>query len=95
MYVMFFKKRASKAMLGQVAKVRNQMEGELEALQSNPNDPALDIEPISGSDLLRLKFRGSARGFRAVFSRDDREETLVIKAVEPRGQAYSPRRLQR
>ena len=82
-------------MLGRAAKVRNQMEGELDALQSNPDDRTLDVEPISGSDLLRLKFRGSAREFRAIFSRDDQEKTLVIKAIEPRGQAYSPRRLQR
>ncbi len=95
MYDLTIKKRALKPMLGQKADVRSQMQNELDMLKSDPDDPGLHIEPITGSGLLRLKFRSPAGKFRAVFSRDDAAKTITVKAIEPRGQAYAPRRLQR
>jgi mRNA-degrading endonuclease RelE of RelBE toxin-antitoxin system len=95
MYNLRIKKRALKPMLGQTADVRNQMRIELDKLESDPDDPDLDIGPISGSDLRRLKFRSRARKFCAIFRRDDASKTITVEAIEPRGQAYTRRRLQR
>jgi len=95
MYELSIKKTAAKAIARQPPAIRTQMTADLEALAANPDDAALDIEHIGGSDYLRLKFRNPARGFRAVFTRDDETRTISVKAVEPRGQAYDVRRLQR
>lgn len=95
MYDLTIKKRALKPMLGQTAEVREQMKRELDRLENDPDDSDLDIEPIAGSDLLRLKFRSPARKFRAIFMRDDMDKTITVKAIESRGQAYSQRRLRR
>lgn len=95
MYTLIVKKQALKAILSQVPAVRDRMFLELDMLEADPDDPDLDIEPVAGSAFLRLKFRSPARGFRAIFSRDDSTMTITVRAVEPRGQAYTIRRLQR
>jgi mRNA-degrading endonuclease RelE of RelBE toxin-antitoxin system len=95
MYELSIKKSAAKAIARQPPTIRIQMMADLEALAANPDDATLDVERIGGSDYLRLKFRNPARAFRAVFTRDDDAGIIGVKAVEPRGQAYDVRRLQR
>lgn len=95
MYELSIKKAAAKAIARQSPAVRAQMVADLDALAANPDDPALDTEPVGGTDYRRLKFRNPARDFRAIYSQDDGIRVIGVKAVEPRGQAYDVRRLQR
>lgn len=95
MYDLSIKKQAAKAIARQQPAVRAQMVNDLEALASNPDDPDLDVEAIVGTPYLRLKFRNPTRLFRAIFIRDDEVRIIDVRAVEPRGQVYDVRRLQR
>lgn len=95
MYELAVKKRALKAMLSQPAPIRNRMIEQIDRLAGNPDDAGLDIERIAGSPLLRLKFSSPAGQFRAIFERDDDARQIIVKVVEPRGQAYDVRRLRR
>lgn len=95
MYDLSIKKQAAKAIARQQPAVRAQMVADLEALASDPDDPDLDVEAIIGTPYLRLKFRSPAHMFRAIFIRDEGVKVIDIRAVEPRGQAYDARRLQR
>lgn len=95
MYELSIKKAAAKAIARQTAAIRTQMVADLDALAANPDDPALDTEPVAGTEYRRLKFRNPARDFRAIYTRDDEIRIIGVKAVEPRGQAYDVRRLQR
>ncbi|RJF84683.1 hypothetical protein D3877_09285 [Azospirillum cavernae] len=95
MHDLFIKRAAMKSIARQIPAIRNQMMTDLDALAANPDDAALDVEAIVGTGYLRLKFRNPARAFRAIFTRDDGVRVIDVMAVEPRGQAYDVRRLQR
>ncbi|HYF86227.1 hypothetical protein [Azospirillum sp.] len=95
MYDLTIKKQAAKAIARQQPAVRAQIAVDLEALAANPDDPELDVEAIVGTPYLRLKFRNPARAFRTIFIRDEEVRIIDVRAVEPRGQAYDVRRLQR
>ena len=89
-------RRPAQRTIGRQAKpVREHMIMELDRLEQDPDDPTLNIEPVSGGDRLRLRFKGPARHFRAIFLRDDAAKTIEVLVVAPRGQVYDQRRLRR
>ena len=95
MYELTIRKSAQKAIARQSRSVREQMIGEIDRLAGDPDDPVLDVQPLVGGTEWRLRFKGSAAQFRAIFTRDDRQRSLDIRVIRPRGEVYGPRRLRR
>ena len=95
MYRLTIRKGAQKTLARQSRPVREQMIREIDQLEANPDDPALTIERVVGGPEWRLRFKGPAHRFRAIFLRDDIERTLDLRAIAPRGEVYRPRRLRR
>ncbi len=53
-------------------------------LGCNPNDPALDAKPLTGSRLWRLR----VGGWRVIYDRQDDLRIIAILKIKPRGDAY-------
>jgi len=94
-YQLVIRKGAQKTIARQSRPVGEQMIKEIDLLRIDPDDPALDIERVTGGPELRLKFKGAARQFRAIFLRDDGSRTIDVRVIAPRGQVYDQRRLRR
>jgi hypothetical protein len=95
MYRLTIRKGAQKTIARQSGPVREQMVREIDRLETDPGDPALDVERVLDGAEWRLRFKGPAHRFRAIFVRDDLERTLDVRAIAPRGEVYRPRRLRR
>jgi mRNA-degrading endonuclease RelE of RelBE toxin-antitoxin system len=95
MYRLTIRKGAQKTIARQSRPVREQMISEIDRLGADPDDPLLGVERLVGGAEWRLRFKGPAHGFRAIFVRDDVERTLDLRVVAPRGEVYRPRRLRR
>jgi mRNA-degrading endonuclease RelE of RelBE toxin-antitoxin system len=95
MYRLTIRKGAQKSIARQSRPVREQMIKEIDQLQVDPDDSALDVERVVGGPEWRLRFKGPAYRFRAIFVRDDVGRTLDVRAIAPRGEIYRPRRLRR
>ena len=95
MYRLTIRKGAQKTIARQSRPVREQMIKEIDQLEADPDDPALDVERVVGGSEWRLRFKGPAHRFRAIVVRDDVTTTLDIRAIAPRGEVYRPRRLRR
>ena len=95
MFRLSIRKGAQKAIARQTKRVREQMVAELDLLQADPDDARLDVDRITGGPELRLKFKGPAHQFRAIFLRDDASRIIDVRAIGSRGQVYDPRRLRR
>lgn len=53
-------------------------------LGDNPDDPRLDIKPLSGREGYRLR----VGGWRVLFTREDVVRVIAIEQIKPRGDAY-------
>lgn len=88
-------KERAEAIARQTRRVREGMISEIDRLEVDPDDPLLDVERLVGGSEWRLRFRGLAHRFRAIFVRNDDERSLDIRTISTRGEAYRPRRLRR
>lgn len=95
MYRLTIRKGAQKTIARQSRPVREQMIREIDQLEADPDDPTLDVERVIGGPEWRLRFKGPAHRFRAIFLRDEGGKTLDVRAIAPRGEVYRPRRLRR
>lgn len=95
MYRLTIRKGAQKTIARQSRPVREQMTSEIDRLETDPDDPMLGVERLVGGPEGRLRFKGPAHRFRAIFVRDDVERTLDVRTIGPRGEVYQPRRRRR
>jgi mRNA-degrading endonuclease RelE of RelBE toxin-antitoxin system len=86
------RKGARKTIARQSRPVREQTISEIDRLEADPDDPMLEVERLVGGPEWRLRFKGPAHRFRAIFVRDDPERTLDVRVIAPRGEVYRPRR---
>lgn len=63
---------------------RTQILDRIQAVADNPNSRVAHVEPLAGSEMLRLRV-GS---YRVIFSIDERQETLTVELIRTRGDVY-------
>ena len=63
---------------------RQRIAEKIQALGDKPDDPVLDVKPLLGSPVYRLR----VGGWRIIFSRDDVLRIIAVEQIKPRGDAY-------
>lgn len=53
-------------------------------LGQNPDDPALDTKPLTGTPLYRLR----VGDWRIIYDRQDAVRVIAVEKIKPRGDAY-------
>lgn len=63
---------------------RKQILQRIREVAANPNNRSLDVRPLAGSELFRLR----VGGYRVIFSVDNATEVLTVDSVGTRGDVY-------
>ena len=63
---------------------RKQILRRIEALTADPGGRGLDVKPLAGSDLFRLR----VGAYRVLFSLDEAHDLLTVELVRTRGDVY-------
>jgi mRNA interferase RelE/StbE len=79
-----FTRAAEKSFLRLPADRRRQVFSRIEAAAARPRSRALSIEPLAGSDLLRMR----VGDYRVLFRLDEAEAVMTIELIRTRGDVY-------
>ena len=81
---MLIRKQAKKSLQSLPGTDRHRIVEKITNLGKNPNNEALDINPLQGKPYFRLR----AGQWRIIFSRDDEIKIIAIEKIKSRGDAY-------
>ena len=79
-----FTRSAEKSLERLPADRRRQILSRIEAVAATPSSRSFDIEPLAGTDLLRLR----VGGYRVLFSLGETNGVLTVELVRTRGDVY-------
>ncbi len=79
-----FTRAAEKSLLRLPATRQRQILSRIEAVATDPSNRRLDVKPVAGSDLFRLR----VGDFRVLFSLDERREIMKVELIRTRGDVY-------
>jgi mRNA interferase RelE/StbE len=79
-----FTRSAEKSLERLPADRRRQILSRIKAVAADPSSRSFDIEPLAGTDLLRLR----VGGYRVLFSLDETKGVLTVELVRTRGDVY-------
>jgi mRNA interferase RelE/StbE len=79
-----FTRSAEKSLARLPADRRRQILSRIEAVAADPGNRSFHIEPLAGSDLLRLR----VGDYRVLFSLGETEGVLTVELVRTRGDVY-------
>lgn len=83
-YTLLIHKDADKVLRKMDRPTRYRVAEKIQALGDNPDDPTLDIKPLTGMDGYRMR----VGGWRIIFDRQDAVRVIAIEKIKPRGDVY-------
>ncbi len=83
-YALLIRRQARKKLQSLPRGERARVAEKINQLGQNPDDPLLDIKPLSGLSLYRLP----VGAWRVIFGRQDEVRVIAIEKIKPRGDAY-------
>ena len=63
---------------------RRQILRRIESLAADPSNQALDVRPLAGGDLFRLRIGA----YRVLFGKNEDQDLLTIELIRTRGDVY-------
>lgn len=83
-YAVIIKRQAKKKLQSLNRVDRNRIAEKIVSLGENPDNPELDIKPLTGRPLYRLR----VGDWRILFDRQDDLKIIAIEKIKPRGDVY-------
>lgn len=83
-YTLMIHKDADKVLRKMDRPTRYRVAEKIQALGDNPDDPALDIKPLTGTDRYRMRLGD----WRVIFDRLETVKVIAIEKIRPRGDVY-------
>lgn len=84
MYVLKYKRQARNYLARLPRKTKSSIVNRLHQLAADPDDPALDVDVLKGSQGCRLR----VGHYRVLYTREDDRLIIEIVKVRPRGDVY-------
>jgi mRNA interferase RelE/StbE len=79
-----FTRAAEKSFFRLAINRQTQILGRIQAFADDPNNRRLHVEPLAGSELLRLR----VGNYRVLFSTDEVKGVLTVELIRTRGDVY-------
>ena len=83
-YAVRIRRQAQKKLQSLPRNERLRLAEKINQLSHNPDDPALDIKPLAGVPLHRLR----VGDWRIIYDRQDDVHIISIEKIKPRGDVY-------
>lgn len=83
-YTIQIKREAKKKLQSLSRTDRTRIAEKIDLLGLNPDNPTLDVKPLTGQPYYRLR----VGNWRVIFDRQDDVKIIAIEKIKPRGDAY-------
>lgn len=83
-YQVIIRRQAQRKLQSLPAGERNRIAEKITWLGDDPDDPRLDVKPLQGQPLWRLR----VGRWRVIFDRQDSIKVISVERIKPRGDAY-------
>ncbi|MBF0110482.1 MAG: type II toxin-antitoxin system RelE/ParE family toxin [Magnetococcales bacterium] len=83
-YTITIRREAKRKLQSLHAKDRLRITSKIMELGLDPDDPSLDVKPLIGSHLWRLR----VGGWRIIYDRQDAIKIIAVERIRSRGDAY-------